>query len=498
MSKPNKLARMMARSRPGRPKKKKKAPNSTYTVDDLGPPEELVDEVKAIWSKDISNLPVYKDLPRLARRIAVLGSLEPLTPQQKLAGSPRTGTSLSPKTKPPPLPPIQNRTAIPKDGQDKISAPFEIYLNTDTIESYRASQWSKNYVICNLVLFKIKKTSTVAVRIYRSKEDSTDKTYCQANVNRLVAVQDSTRYFIIESVYAHKHEALTNVGFAFCTREEAVNFKQLLSEYTESQQVIRAPKNAREGSKLEVKDIESEEDVDPGIETLESFTKDVLKELGPSMTKSTLNQLRDSVANRLSIIGRSAKTTKPDEASDSPDMRAVKRAVLAVAKELETQERYNKIRDEFDRVISEGYDGDLQLIVEQLFKNAIGTDSKTARVFKSIHQNIIFACAYQIKSTVTTGFMTGDVRGPEGWQIAVLFASDVISISHRRREKSLGTKDSDSFWFEWVLHMTFDCEMKDLQGTALKIIDLQFDGNPDVRFKEKITNAFCGGDLLIS
>jgi hypothetical protein len=48
----------------------------------------------------------------------------------------------------------------------------------------------------------------------------------------------------------------------------------------------------------------------------------------------------------------------------------------------------------------------------------IGKDSKTARIFKAIHQGIVHCCTYQLKAKVTSDILTGDVRGPEGWFVS--------------------------------------------------------------------------------
>lgn len=78
--------------------------------------------------------------------------------------------------------------------------------------------------------------------------------------------------------------------------------------------------------------------------------------------------------------------------------------------------------------------------------------------------------------------MTRDVRGPEGWKILVTFAKDTVSVTHYRREQSLGidylfyfpfsfffhfwvltnlwilatAPANEQFWFEWRLSMIFD------------------------------------------
>jgi hypothetical protein len=51
-------------------------------------PPNLEEEIRAIWSKSIDELPVYKDLPRLARRIVILGSLKSTLSSATISGIP--------------------------------------------------------------------------------------------------------------------------------------------------------------------------------------------------------------------------------------------------------------------------------------------------------------------------------------------------------------------------------------------------------------------------
>jgi hypothetical protein len=123
----------------------------------------------------------------------------------------------------------------------------------------------------------------------------------------------------------------------------------------------------------------------------------------------------------------------------------------------------------------------------------------TSAILKACTQAIIHVCTYQVKARLPTDVLTGDVRGPEGWQIVVLFAHDVINVSHRRREKSLDAFGSQfEFWFEWLLSMCFDKNMQGLQSATLRICKLEFGQNIDARKKDELTRLFCGGDLLVA
>eukprot|EP01120_Amphizonella_sp_Union-15-10_P009063 TRINITY_DN3361_c0_g2_i1.p1 TRINITY_DN3361_c0_g2~~TRINITY_DN3361_c0_g2_i1.p1 ORF type:complete len:273 (-),score=43.67 TRINITY_DN3361_c0_g2_i1:39-857(-) len=254
---------------------------------------------------------------------------------------------------------------------------------------------------------------------------------------------------------------------------------------------------------------------EPYISELNGYTQDVLEKIGTSKeNQEGFDSLRDSLSMRLRAFAMKNTTdsmklpstkevyqelmSSHREKVNETELIAIERVINSVAAELETVEQQARIKESLTQLLSKNYSGDTQPLVQKLFLETIGVNSKTARVFKAIHQNIISCCQYQIKSSVTNnGLMTGDVRGPEGWQICVLFAHDVVNITHRRREKSLGQTEYQ-FWFEWVLHMTFDKELQTLNAAVLKIVDLQFEGNPSPDIREEIEKRFCYGRLHVA
>eukprot|EP01121_Diplochlamys_sp_Union-15-3_P014224 TRINITY_DN4506_c0_g1_i3.p1 TRINITY_DN4506_c0_g1~~TRINITY_DN4506_c0_g1_i3.p1 ORF type:complete len:229 (+),score=41.72 TRINITY_DN4506_c0_g1_i3:88-687(+) len=144
------------------------------------PAPNLEEDLRAIWNKDVNDLPVFKDLPRLAKRIVVLGSLS--KDKQEW--------------------PLQFNETEPPADSDKKTPVFEIYLNLEGIKSNRASQWSKSYAICNLQLFKSSSTGLLVLRLFKKSETTQEViTYCQVSVDRILSASDSTRYFVLPDVY---------------------------------------------------------------------------------------------------------------------------------------------------------------------------------------------------------------------------------------------------------------------------------------------------------
>lgn len=208
------------------------------------------------------------------------------------------------------------------------------------------------------------------------------------------------------------------------------------------------------------------------------------------VTAETLDKAKDSQTLIDLNLPRGPSPLAQEAETQFNALIAIKKVIMGVAQQVEEESKQKEIETTLTKIFETSYHGELELLVKDLFTKTIGKDSKTARIFKAIHQGIIHSCTYQIKAKVTPDILTGDVRGPEGWQILILFANDVISISHRRRERSIDlTGPKDKFWFEWALHMTFDKDLKDLNAAVLKIVDLQISGNVDNDEKEKIKQS---------
>jgi len=207
----------------------------------------------------------------------------------------------------------------------------------------------------------------------------------------------------------------------------------------------------------------------------------------------------------LESLKKLEKEDKLEEVSDLSGqikngvMSEIKRVVTEVATRLESKERLEKITEEFDKLLKLQTVPDYELIIESMFQKVIGVDSKTARVFKAIHQNIIFVAAFELKSKIKALQLTRDVRTKEGWKIQVLFHNNIVSISHRRREQSLAFAPSDEqYWFEWELRMNFDDSLLALQSCNLKITNLGFDNNINPKKKDEINKVLSYGNLIIS
>jgi len=193
----------------------------------------------------------------------------------------------------------------------------------------------------------------------------------------------------------------------------------------------------------------------------------------------------------------SSSSSSSSSPSSHPLFDKIKEALIIVALRLEP-ERADEIRKGL-AATQAGRGVDLELVLPDVFGKIIGDDSKVARVFKAIHQNIIFAGCFQIKTKIPLRWMTKDVRGPEGWAIFIQINAGSVTITHRRREEALATAPPDEkFWFEWELHMTFDGNMRDLQAAGLRVSQLGFADTIGPAKKAAIQKAFCSGKMIVA
>jgi len=201
-----------------------------------------------------------------------------------------------------------------------------------------------------------------------------------------------------------------------------------------------------------------------------------LEELS-NRTISSFRLSEELVKDKLEDVGIIEAEEKKDEEKNINKniLKEVARVVIQLAERLEDQEQQAKIRKKFDELLQRDKFPDLEGILDDMFKEIIGTKSKVAKVLKVIHQNIIFTAIFQLKSKVPMTTMTRDVRSREGWRITVCFTNNVVMVSHKRREQSLATAPpEEAYWFGWELRMLFDAELTELESAFLKITDLQF------------------------
>lgn len=122
----------------------------------------------------------------------------------------------------------------------------------------------------------------------------------------------------------------------------------------------------------------------------------------------------------------------------------------------------------------------------------------TVKVLKTINQDFVGHCAYELKLHITTNFLTKDVRTAEGWRIIVKIVKDEeVMVTHTRREQSVDMPGQErNHWeFEWSIKMKFDYGMKEMNFADLRVTDLFLSPSMDVDLEKKVKSELTGGVL---
>ena len=139
---------------------------------------------------------------------------------------------------------------------------------------------------------------------------------------------------------------------------------------------------------------------------------------------------------------------------------------------------------------------ELEPLVSQMIES-LG-ECNTLKVLKTINQDFIGHCAYELKLHITTNFLTKDVRTAEGWRIIVkIVKNEEVMVTHTRREQSvdLPGQDRNHWEFEWSIKMKFDYKMSEMNFADLRVTDLFLSPSMDVDLEKKVKSELTGGVL---
>ena len=153
--------------------------------------------------------------------------------------------------------------------------------------------------------------------------------------------------------------------------------------------------------------------------------------------------------------------------------------VVEVAARVEVPSRVKAIRAACAKVCEADGDSPPDLLIKQLFEKTIGLESRTATVFRPVHQGVIMPATFWLKSK--TRLLSKDVSTADGWRLLVEFdrlpynaatappgaVRDVdgrrlsATITHYRKEQSLVSDNvEEKFQIEYRLRFRLDPPMK--------------------------------------
>jgi hypothetical protein len=158
---------------------------------------------------------------------------------------------------------------------------------------------------------------------------------------------------------------------------------------------------------------------------------------------------------------------------------ALATVVKLVAQQFETPERYTAIATCCDDIARERENGEISVTIGNLFLNTIGEQSKTATIFKAIHQGtfivtlltnqrcqlftfvrvgIVMPLSFALKAY--TRLLSKDIKTRDGWRVRINIdpTHNVATVTHIRQEESFGSEPFEQFKIELTTQLTLNVE----------------------------------------
>ena len=132
--------------------------------------------------------------------------------------------------------------------------------------------------------------------------------------------------------------------------------------------------------------------------------------------------------------------------------------------------------------------------------NRLGLDdSKSVRVLKCCHQNILFIAIMELKKGVLKNIMTKDNKDPDGWRIQLKLEEKRVQVTHLRRDLILPTTPGKECpgVLSWEVSMTFDREMTRLDSTSLRLTGMTLAPGIEPADRHMLNRALSSGSLII-
>jgi hypothetical protein len=199
------------------------------------------------------------------------------------------------------------------------------------------------------------------------------------------------------------------------------------------------------------------------------------------------------------LIHESPSAAQDDDTSLKRSVELTYELILAICDALEGEAKVDSIRAPMRAIVEEASEtSEAEVLIRKMI-DIVGNESNSAtiRALKTVHQDIVGHCTFQLKQHITTRFMTKDVRTPEGWRIVIRIAPDHFQVSHTRREQSIDPGgDKTNHWeFEWELRLLFDAQVTEMRHAQLRVTDLFLSQTIDPQLEEDIKHDLLGGEI---
>eukprot|EP01088_Endostelium_zonatum_P006801 TRINITY_DN18943_c0_g1_i1.p1 TRINITY_DN18943_c0_g1~~TRINITY_DN18943_c0_g1_i1.p1 ORF type:complete len:538 (-),score=123.83 TRINITY_DN18943_c0_g1_i1:158-1771(-) len=425
------------------------------------------DSIQTLWLRPIEDLPVYKDIPRLAIRTVVKVSEEA---KNKVKEHRENGNNK-----------IKRANSNLTEEKKAESTVFSVWINSgipQTRARYKASHWGM-----------MPQLGTIMVSDERIIEEDEESASTEEKLVRCVSVYDNQAKLLTTTLACNVFQCIDS------TRYFVLSIPKDPSSFS-----------ARPNPSATNEDSSSQFDywgVAFGSRPeSQKFVTELEVPVAPAST-SALSE-RSSSSGDLNAVSVPPINSSLGDTPPVRSLRAMRCLMKDVSDWVEEKEEGGEtqvekgLKEKLDKHIDEGFSGDLELLCREMFEQVLGMDSKTAKILKTINQSFVFKAAVELKTKVMKGIMTKDDRSENGWRIVIEVEVDCIKVHHIRREQSLPTAGkTQGFWMEYSMCIEFDRQVNDIKHVSLKVSDLQFEPETEASFKENISRILQNGKLVV-
>lgn len=143
-------------------------------------------------------------------------------------------------------------------------------------------------------------------------------------------------------------------------------------------------------------------------------------------------------------------------------------ALSTLASNVETDPAVAQLISEtLSRYVRDGNDLETQFL-SFLKENGIPETSKTHRVLKCLHSDLIFPAYLALRHAFYEEYPFRDLKS--SWHVRIQITPTSVIISHIKRERSHEEPGGDYFEFTWLLSLIFDTKVETFRA-EVKIID---------------------------
>lgn len=171
-----------------------------------------------------------------------------------------------------------------------------------------------------------------------------------------------------------------------------------------------------------------------------------------------------------------------------------------ITNRLELDEVRIAVSTALSKFISDAGDNlDYRTYIQELFTN-LPEESPSVKLFKVVNQSALFLAITHMKLSLMSAktslknseaLQTKDIRSSDGWRVKIKISNTGISVSHVRKEQSLGEPFVADYWdVKWRFTIEFSPGMSQLLSCNIEVLNMTFGKKIPASMKKEIQRVY--------